>query len=587
MGAAAVVFAACAAWLIAYVDQNVSANPTGVPLVVAPEGDVVLFQAIIFKTIADTGHWGVTPFLGAPSGTDLMDFPVFDALLILYCKIARVFTRSWVSIYNFGFVMTYALSAGFAAAAALSVGVRRLEAIALGLLFSFSCYHHHRITGHPNLGWFLCVVPGGVAVAFQLMRREPMGFVAQGKWRVGIRDWRVAVPFAILALFAGLSGTGYYAYFTLWLMTFATLFAFAREPSVAVIVRGIAAGACTVFGVVVAAATALLHAHEAGMPVVHRAPMDTEIFALKLTHLLLPMPGHRIRMFAELRNVYEAANPLRTEASVAALGLLGSIAFVWTVVVVLGRPQAVSTSSSSDTRDLGLLNLCLFLLGTMGGIASFVALAGLTVFRAMNRVSVFIHFASLLAIGLAVSRSELLARLERAKPRAALLARSGLLAVVVAASTWETTYEGPTDEGRASFGETYLARQRFFAKVEERLHGATVLQLPVASFPEGPKVEKLDPYAQLEPYLHTETMRYSAFTIRGREEDARLHALAEGSPREIIAAARSRGFSALFLHRAGYADGGERISTELRALLGPPLFELGEAHLEIFELVPR
>jgi phosphoglycerol transferase len=451
-----------------------------------------------------------------------------------------------------------------------------MAAVSIGLLFAFSCYHHHRLWGHINLGMFCGVVAGAVAIALQLVRLEPLGFRAHGHWRVTVdrplRSW----VFFVFAIATGLSGTGYYAYLSLWLFLFATLVAFARSPSVAVLVRGAVYGACTFAAFLFTALPTLFRAHEAsGLPV-GRPRIDVEVFALKLAHLLLPMPGHRIAYFARQREIYEAANPIPSEASVAALGIVGTVAFVWTVCAVLAPTPR---KGRSDTRDLGILNLWMFLLATMGGIASLVAVVGFTQFRSYNRVSIYIHFASLLAIGLAWSRGTWVFK----HGRVAL----ALLVLVVGASTWETTYPGPSAGNRRDAADFYLTRQHFFDDVEAHFRGGAMLQLPVVSCPESPRVEGLAPFAELEPYLHTKTLRFSACTMRTRPEDVRLHTLGGQTPHEMVTSARDTGYSAIFLHRLGYEHDGASMHGALTAELGPPVFTLPVDHLEVFDLGAR
>jgi hypothetical protein len=107
------------------------------------------------------------------------------------------------------------------------------------------------------------------------------------------------------------------------------------------------------------------------------------------------------------------------------------------------------------------------------------------------------------------------------------------------------------------------------------------------SCPESPQVEGLAPFAELEPYLHTKTLRYSACTMRTRPEDARLHALARQAPPDVVASARAAGYSAIFLHRAGYAEDGTSTHDALTAELDPPVFTLPVDHLEVFDLGAR
>ena len=105
---------------------------------------------------------------------------------------------------------------------------------------------------------------------------------------------------------------------------------------------------------------------------------------------------------------------------------------------------------------------------------------------------------------------------------------------------------------------------------------AMIFQLPIMSFPENPKVNRMSDYDLLRGYLHSQHLRWSYGTIKGRESDVWLRQVAAKPMPEMLETLAWAGFSGLYLDRFGYADGGEKIENQIKAVIGPP--KLGSAN---------
>ena len=70
-------------------------------------------------------------------------------------------------------------------------------------------------------------------------------------------------------------------------------------------------------------------------------------------------------------------------------------------------------------------------------------------------------------------------------------------------------------------------------------------------------------YEHFRPILHTQDLRVSYGTIKGRGDTDWQKALAEKSPAEIVSALESKGFSAILINRKAYEDLGKTLEAAL------------------------
>ena len=98
--------------------------------------------------------------------------------------------------------------------------------------------------------------------------------------------------------------------------------------------------------------------------------------------------------------------------------------------------------------------------------------------------------------------------------------------------------------------------------------GTKILQLPYMSYPENGTVVGVGDYDLFKGYVHTKGLRWTYGAVRGRPSDwlAQHQALA---PEQLAVAGAAAGFGAVYVDRAGYADGGAGVAAALGALAGP------------------
>ncbi|MGH9847272.1 MAG: hypothetical protein ACREEM_51910, partial [Blastocatellia bacterium] len=117
--------------------------------------------------------------------------------------------------------------------------------------------------------------------------------------------------------------------------------------------------------------------------------------------------------------------------------------------------------------------------------------------------------------------------------------------------------------------DEFMSDEVFVKKIESVLSpGAMVFQLPIVSFPENPKIHKLNDYDLVRGYLHSSHLRWSYGAIKGRESDVWQRMVAAKPANELVETLAWAGFGGLYLDRFGFQDNGAKIESDLADLLG-------------------
>ena len=241
-----------------------------------------------------------------------------------------------------------------------------------------------------------------------------------------------------------------------------------------------------------------------------RSAGETDVYSLRLVHLLLPSDHHRFSPFGALARTYDAHAPFVNENRLAALGVLGALGFVLLVAHTLTGNRVLPATAAMAT--LGRATVVAVLFAVSGGLGTLVALAVTPQFRALNRISVFIAFFSIAAL---MARSiGLCPALPEMRPRITL----GLAVALVAVAVLD---QGPAFRpDAASIARTYDSDRAFVARIEQVLPpGAMVYQVPYTQFPEVPPLLHEPLYSPMRMYLHSKTLRWSYGGMKGRPGD--------------------------------------------------------------------
>ena len=515
-------------------------------------GDSVLNLTLI-KTVMEHAWYLQNPDLGFPHGQELYDYPVVsgETLNLLFFRLAGLFTDDPVVVLNVFYVLTYPLTALTAYCVLRRVPLSREVSLVMALLFAWLPYHFLRGEVHVFLAAYYAV-PLGAYLVLAVLRGDAL----LGRWRPTL------MTVALCAVVATASGSFYYAAFTVFLVAVAALLRFvARGDRQALVAGGAVVAAILAVSVVQLAPTIVHHLRHGGNDeVAHRYWFESETYSLKLTNLVLPIEHHRIGPIARAREDYVQQIP-QSEGRVASLGIVGAVGFLWLLGVALAACLGAARRFALGLHGgLAAVTLAAFLAATSGGLSVLFGVIWPQI-RAWNRISVFIAFFSLVAVGLLLEWGR-----HRIPPPAFLAA----LAVVLVGGALDQTspaYVPAYGAVEDSFRHEGALIRSVEAQLPER---AAVAQVPYEPFPEPPPNTLLGIYEPAKPYLHSDDLRWSWGAMRGRPADW-MAAYAGKPAAELVAAARQRGFRALLLDRAVLGAQASAVEADYQSALGEPV----------------
>jgi phosphoglycerol transferase len=401
-------------------------------------------------------------------------------------------------------------------------------------------------------------------------RREGAG----GLGAYASRRTLLTVAFCVAVASTGI----YYAAFTALLLLGAMVIALVARVGRAAVAGGAICLALILAGVLLHLSPSIAYRWDNGVnPASERHPRESEIFALKLSDLVFPVDLHRLEPFARFVADYKAASPLRSEPmALGPVAAAGFIALMFVALAVLvGRP---ARAGPPLVRHAAAATLLAFLIGTVGGISTVIALLVTPQLRAWNRISIFIAFFAFLAVAVALGA---LGRRLEARPLGPPAFAVVLGAVLVFGLWNQVTYNHVPPYELAG---VYAEDRRFVREIERRLPpDAAVFQLPYVAFPESRQLVDLYENDLLRGYLHSEDLRWSAAATKGRPEDW-VDDLSGMPTATLLDASAAAGFAGLLVDRYGYADRASALENELRGRLGTEPLVSGYFRHSFFDL---
>jgi phosphoglycerol transferase len=447
-------------------------------------------------------------------------------------------------------------------------------------------YHFIHRTVHLFLASYY-LVPLMVMLALWVYREPGLLFTQMdgaGRPRFTPFSWRVLGGVTIGLLMA--SGGVYYAFFGCFFLVVVGL---CRAAAVRHLQPLWSAGffICVIIaGGLINYAPNLLYAYQHGGndQVAQRYPFEAEVCSLRLTQLILPVPGHRLWPLRDLRARYDASplGPLSVEGFAGALGIIGSAGFL----LLLARLfyQRPLTGAPELEEGLVALNGSGLLLATLGGFGSVFALAVTPAIRAYARMSIYLAFIALFAVALLYDKHY--QRYERS-PWGRCVLRLTMLCLL-AFGLYDQAPPGlfGLDALREKVQKQYPIDAAFVRAVEARLpEGAMVFQLPYCAFPEGsPMPGKLKPYDHFRVYLLSDSLRWSFGAMKGRAADLWQATVCAMRLKDMVPTLCHSGFSGIYIAKDGYPDGGQKLEADLCALLGTPPLQSDDGKMLFFDL---
>ncbi|MGE0132512.1 MAG: hypothetical protein AB7U82_30890 [Blastocatellales bacterium] len=525
-----------------------------------------MFYHLVAKGMIDHGWYLENESLAAPDKLDLRDAPTSDNNFYLaLLKLMTLATSHYPLALNFFFLLSFPLTVVSALYVLRRFGVSWGAAIFASLLYTFLPYHFARGQHHLFLSAYY-FVPPIVMIALWICRRElTLLNEKAGRWRGIWRD-RKLVFSLIVCLLVGSAGY-YYAFFSCFFLLAAGALVTLREKNTGALLLPVFLVALIFATTAVNLAPSVTRFSDQGsVHFVRRMAGEADVYGLRIAQMILPVRWHRVEWLSDVKVDYNM-RLLINENDDASLGVIGALGFLGLLWWLFFRKPDIRRLSAKGVRGLynylSLLAGAALLLGTIGGFGSLVAFFGLPQVRAYNRVSIFIAFFALFAVALWLDDFAR-RRLNSPKLRAMFHAALGLILVLAMldqiSPRFRPDHQRLTDE--------YMSDEVFVKKIEAALPAdAMIFQLPVMSFPENPKIYRMNDYDQARPYLHSQRLRWSYGSIKGRENDVWMRDVSLKPGQQMIEALAWAGFSGVYIDRFGYTDNGAKIESELSSAL--------------------
>lgn len=543
-------------------------------------GDAVAVAAHV-KTTLSTGWYEHQPLLGWPTGQNFHDFPAADDLHLLLMKLLGAVLGDWAVTLNVYFVLGFPLAALTAAYFLRRVGVGRAMSVVGATLFALAPYHFARGEVHLFLASYW-VLPPALLVVVRAFRGEPLW--SRGGGRLDARAVSTGLSMVLVA-----AGSAYYGVFTLALLAVGALVAAVYHRNDRRVLGALAAGAIVVATMVLLMLPDLLYARSHGTDAgaLSRPQEGAEVYALKLSSLLLPVPGHVVGLLADVRATYEQFPVPGESPALGVVAAVGLLVLIGVVILHAGRPAAHPATTNVrywTLVALGALAVVALLLSTVGGFSSLISFVTTSV-RGWNRMSIVLALLSLAAVGLLLDQAagRLRARTSKTTAMVTLAAVGAVLIVVGTLDQASPLYRPDVDAVAAEFH----ADADWVGQVEETFgDDAAVFQLPAMPFPESPPRNGVVDTDQLKPFLHSDTLRWSGGGIKGRPESDWPSLVAALPAPDALDALDDAGFDALVLDTRALGDDGAGVAQAWEELLGAPVIEGADGRYLVFDLQP-
>ena len=534
------------------------------------------------KAIIENGWYQFNPRVGYPVGFDHRDFPLgADNLQWVIVKFIGLFSHDAVLVTNLYYFLTFVLVALSAYFVTRYLGVSRRFSFFVAILYTFLPYHFLRGTSNLSLSGYF-TVPISCLLTILVWKHAPPFFRAvDGRVRF---DWKSRRTIWLVVGCLAIATTGiYYATFCVVLMGCVALLRLVTEREWRSLCSALALSGIIAVGIAVNISPSLLYwaDHGKNLDVAERTVGESDLYALRPIQLLSPIPGYRIDEIGKITDrVLSAPNDLEPTQF---LGAAGSIGLLGLLAVLFGVGARGSDSPRRRLlRRLAALTGLAILLGVTDGFEWIIGIAGYTQIRAWNRISVFIGFYALVAVGVGL---DWLVRRSREFPHKSLAVSAAAILLVVVGVLDQTS---PTiiPDSRTT-AAAWNSDAVFVRQIERTLGpGGAVFQLPYLPFPEGqlsvPPYGMTD-YDPLRGYLHSEDLYWGYGGMRGRAADWQAQVVELATPK-LLDAITAVGFDGLWIDTLGYPNHAEEIIGEVADATGEAPIVSPDGRFVFFDL---
>lgn len=495
------------------------------------------------KEVSENSKWIFeTDRLGAPYGANYYDF-MPDSLMnvdVFLLKVFGMFSDDPVVVVNITIFFLFFVIAGTAYYSMRQLGMRNDFAIACAVLFDFTYYHFVRLINHFCLSAYE-FVPLSILLCVWLWQDDKLFRFNRDFFKYK-KNYAVIIMIFLIAN----NGIGYYPFFTCLFLAVTGFSKSIKEKIWQPMFQMIRMVGSILFFLIIALIPSLVYQIQNGANLTNRSVADSEKYALKIFQMLVPYKDYGIEKLQTLHREYYQVFEL-TETTTSYLGLVAAIGFIILLVGIFR-----SKSTKNDRRSLFTLfvelNVIAVLFATVGGFSSIFANFVSQLVRGVNRISIFIQFFSLSAIGMLMTWTmEKKNKRKWVKP-----AIYGIFVFVFVAGLVDAIPGNYTGYSQI-LEEEKQSDMNFINTIESRLpEGSMIYQLPYHPYPEGGKVNKMGDYQLLIGFLYSKDLRWSYGGSKGREGDLWNQSISMLPLDQMVNKLREKGFAGIYIDKRAY-----------------------------------
>ncbi|PNI04321.1 sugar translocase [Vibrio diazotrophicus] len=509
---------------------------------------------------------------GYPFGSNIQAYPIADSGSFLLLKVFGLLTGSYWKAMNIYFIFGFPLVFFTCYIVTRTFKIGKTLSFVAAVIYAFLPYHFDRIN-HLLLSFYF-LVPVYVYLAY-LSYKFPINSLVRVRWT----KW---LSYTLISIFISSFGV-YYTFFGAMAIGISSLLGWARYRSVKHLNRALIFITLLLFGLALNISPALVERWNGSNSfenVVKRAPLESEVYGLKLHQLLVPRQGHRLPQFSSYNSYYSSTSPLVNENITSSFGIVASLGLLLSFLILFFTRMKSDNNHYDDLLYLSLLVLFFVLMSTVGGGGSIFAYNVTPSIRGWNRASVFIAYFCIVILFIII---QLVVYRIRNRVYKYVLLLSMLILVMPIAILDQTTSSCVSclKNTRNKFTEDKL----FVQAIEESLpQGSSVYQLPYMAFPEVPPLFGLEDYQLASGFINSRTLHWSYASIKGSQGDQFFKSLSKEPLSKQVNIVERLGFSGLYVDLRGYENNGVNISKDLTDLLGPPQIVHPRGYILYFHL---
>ncbi|WP_339832964.1 hypothetical protein [Paenibacillus sp. FSL R7-0272] len=502
-----------------------------------------LSASTFIKTVIDYGWYIFNPSLGAPFYLNMNDYPLGgDNFNFLIIKVISLFSKDYAVVTNIFYLVSFYLAFISAYIVLRNQKISYFICVMVSILFSLTPYHFIRLNGGHIFLAFYFMVPFVLLVALWIFERKIDLFKYKNN-----KYFRLNIYTILVSIFVASTGV-YYALFSCFFWFVASVITSARYRSWKLFLKPFVpiSIVCMVLMLNLSPSIYFKLFSNDTSESVHRSPVETEIYGLKIDQILMPIQGHRIEKLSHIADTYASTAPLVNENSSVSLGVIGGTGFLFLIALIFIKNN---NGNLKSLNQLSKLNVAALLLATIGGFSYFFAAILTPSIRGFNRIIPFIAFMSLTTVATLFQYY-----LNKFKNTIIFYVIAVLQVIILILGLFDQTSNNYTPD-YSGLKQQYKIDEEFYQNIEKSVPlKSKVFQLPYIPFPEYPPVNNMGNYDHLRAYLHTDpdSVSWSFGAMKGSKADLIIRNIASKPVKEMLNSISYADYNGIVINRLGY-----------------------------------